>query len=444
MDKSFVFHRRLDRKLPLAVHAEGAWITDEAGKRYIDASGGPICVNVGHGRTEVAEAMAAQAAHLDYVHGPMFTSEVVETLAKRLHSHAPQSIDRFYFCSSGCEAVETAMKLARQIQMARGESTRYRVISRWHSYHGSTLGALSATGKPGMRNPFIPMLPPSIHIPPPYCFRCHYRLTYPQCGVRCAHALEDAVQAEGKDTISAFLAETILGSTIGAVVPPAEYYGIISNICRKNGILLILDEVMCGMGRSGKWFATQHYGVDPDLMVLGKGLNGGYAPLSAVGCRSAHLEIIRKKSGNFIHGHTFSHHPFAAAAALAVVDILEKEDLVSRAQSLGEYLGKALKRLEDHPHVGEVRGVGLMWAVEFIKEKKTHVPFPRHMRLTEKVFDALMDAGVITYKCAGFRGGNGDAIMLGPPFVIKREELDRVVDAIVPALEKGLQDIRSH
>ncbi|MCF8127521.1 MAG: aspartate aminotransferase family protein [Deltaproteobacteria bacterium] len=443
MTDSFVFHRRLDRELPLAVRADGVWITDDTGKRYLDASGGPICVNVGHGRPEVAKAMAAQAEQLDYVHGPMFTSETVETLAKKLHDHAPASIDRFYFCSSGCEAVETAMKLARQIQTARGESSRYRVISRWHSYHGSTLGALSATGKPGMRKPFIPMLPPAVHIPPPYCFRCHYRLTYPQCGIRCAHALDDAIRVEGENTISAFLAETILGSTIGAVVPPPEYYEIISHICREHGILLIMDEVMCGMGRSGKWFGVEHYGINPDMMVLGKGLNGGYAPLSAVGCNSAHLEMLRRQSGNFIHGHTFSHHPVAAAAGLRVVDILEKEDLVNRAQELGAYLGNRLKTLLDHPHVADVRGVGLMWAVEFAKDWE-NTPFSRGMQLTEKVFDALMDAGVITYKCAGFHNGNGDAIMLGPPFVIKQEELDRVVDAIVPALEKGLQDIRSH
>ena len=442
MAESFVFHRRLDRRLPLAVHADGVWITDDTGKRYLDASGGPICVNVGHGRTAVAEAMAAQAADLDYVHGPMFTSDVVETLAKRLHSHAPPSIDRFYFCSSGCEAIETAMKLARQIQTARGESGRYRVISRWHSYHGSTLGALSVTGKPGMRNPFIPMLPPAVHIPPPYCFRCHYRLTYPQCGIRCAHALEEAIGVEGENTISAFLAETILGSTIGAVVPPPEYYEIISRICREHGILLIMDEVMCGMGRSGKWFGVEHYGINPDMMVLGKGLNGGYAPLSAVGCRSAHLEMLREQSGNFIHGHTFSHHPVAAAAGLRVVDILEKENLVNRAQELGAYLGNGLKTLLDHPHVADVRGIGLMWAVEFAKDRE-NTPFSRGMQLTERVFDALMDAGVITYKCAGFHNGSGDAIMLGPPFIIKKEELDRVVDAILPALEKGLQEIRS-
>lgn len=438
MKNSFVFHRRLDCALPTAVSAKGVWITDQKGKQYLDASGGPICVNVGHGRLEVAEAMAAQAIQVDYVHGPIFTSETVETLAERLSFHAPKSIDRFYFCSSGCEAIETAMKLARQIQTARGESGRYRVISRWHSYHGSTLGALSATGKPGMRNPFIPMLPPSIHIPPPYCLRCHYRLTYPECHIRCAHALDDAIRLEGKNTISAFLAETILGSTIGAVVPPREYYDIISAICREHGVLLILDEVMCGMGRSGTWFGTEHYGVDPDIMVLGKGLNGGYAPLSAVGCGSTHLGLLHENSGNFIHGHTFSHHPVAAAAALAVVDILEKEDLVRRAHELGEYLGNILTSLSDHPHVAEIRGIGMMWAVEFTKDKQTLAPFPRERKITEKIFDALMEAGIITYKCIGFAQGEGDAIMLGPPFTIKRQELDLVVDGIKTVLEKVL------
>jgi len=438
MKNSFVFHRRLDRALPTAVRAKGVWITDAEGKQYLDASGGPICVNVGHGRQEVVEAMAAQATRVDYVHGPMFTSETVETLAERLSFHAPRSIDRFYFCSSGCEAIETAMKLARQIQTARGESGRYRVISRRYSYHGSTLGALAATGKPGMRNPFIPMLPPSIHIPPPYCLRCHYGLTYPECQIRCAHALDEAIRFEGKNNISAFLAETILGSTIGAVVPAREYYEIISAICREHGILLILDEVMCGMGRSGTWFGTEHYRLEPDIMVLGKGLNGGYAPLSAVGCESAHLDLLREKNGNFIHGHTFSHHPVAAAAALAVVDILEKEDLVHRAHELGEYLGKALTSLSDHPNVAEVRGIGMMWAVEFTKDKETLAPFPRERKITEKIFDALMEAGIITYKCVGFTGGAGDAIMLGPPFTIKREELDRVVDGIKTVLEKVL------
>lgn len=438
MDNCFVFHRRLDGDLPTAVRAKGVWITDAEGRQYLDASGGPICVNVGHGRPEVVEAMAAQAERVDYVHGPLFTTKTVETLAKRLVSHAPESIDRFYFCSSGCEAIETAMKLARQIQRARGESDRYRVISRWHSYHGSTLGALSATGKSSMRDPFIPMLLPSVHIPPPYCLRCYYHLTYPECHIRCAHALDEAIRLEGKNTISAFLAETILGSTIGAVVPPREYYDIISAICQKHGILLVLDEVMCGMGRSGTWFGAEHYGIEPDIIVLGKGLNGGYVPLSAVGCGRSHLNLLRQQNGNFIHGHTFSHHPVAAAAALAVVDILEKENLVNRSHDLGKYLGKALTTLSDHPHVAEVRGIGMMWAIEFTKEKETLKTFPRKEKVTERIWNSLMESGVITYKCIGFAGGEGDAIMLGPPFIIRKKELDLVVETMHSVLEKML------
>ena len=430
MKESCVFHRRLDRPLPRAVKAEGVWIYDETGKKYLDASGGPICVNVGHCRTEIADAMAGQARQLAYVHGHMFTSDPIESLAMRLAAHAPEGINRFYFCSSGCEAIETAIKLARQIHIARGDAERYRIISRWNAYHGATLGALSATGKTSMREPFQPLLGPSIHIPSPYCLRCHFGLTYPDCGLRCAHALDEAIRHEGRHTISAFLAETILGSTIGAVVPPPEYYAVIRDICDHHGILLILDEVMCGMGRTGKWFGLDHYGVVPDMITLGKGLNGGYAALSAVGCRAAHLDVLREKAGNFIHGHTFSHHAVAAAAALSVVEILERENLIERAASLGGYLEKRLAPLADHPHVGQVRGIGMMWAIEVVRDKKTLAPFPRKEKLTEKMADRLMDMGIILYKCAGFANGDGDAVMLGPPFVISESELDLAVDAI--------------
>jgi len=435
---SHVFHRRLDRTLPVAIRAQGVWIYDAHGRKYLDASGGPICVSVGHGRSVVADAISRQARTVDYVHGTMFTTETLEELARRLALHAPAGINRFYFCSSGSEAVETAMKLARQIQAARGEAGRFRVISRWHAYHGSTLGALSVTGKPGMRDPFLPMLPPAIHIPPPYCLRCHYRLTYPACGMRCAHALEDAIRLEGSRTISAFLAETVLGATIGAVAPPPEYYGVVADICRRYGVLLILDEVMCGMGRTGKWFAAEHYGVEPDMMVLGKGLSGGYAALSAVGCREEHLDLLLKSPGNFIHGHTFSHHAVAAAAGLAVLDILEAEKLVQRAYDLGTYLGGILAPLNSHPHVAEVRGIGMMWAVEFVKEKDAQKPFPRAERVAERIWEGLMASGVISYTCIGFAGGEGDAIMFGPPFIITREELDWAVANLKAVLEEIL------
>jgi len=438
LDSGHVFYRRLDKVLPRALRAEGVWIYDEKGKRYLDASGGPICLNIGHGRSEVARAMWRQAREVAYVHGTMFSTGSVEELARRLVSHAPEGIERFYFCAGGGEAVETAVKLSRQVHLAKGDRERYRLISRWQSYHGATLGALSATGKPSMRDPFIPMLLPVVHIPPPYCLRCFYGLTYPGCGIRCAYALEEAVKQEGPNTISAFLAETICGATLGAVVPPREYYDIISSICRRYGIFLILDEVMCGLGRTGAWFAAEHYGLKPDFLVLGKGLSGGYIPLSAVGCRREYMEIIQEKAGNFMHGHTYSHHPVAAAAGVATLEILERENLVARAQHLGVHLEEILKPLRQLANVGDVRGRGLMWAVEFVKDKNTLEPFDRSKKVTERLYDHLMDSGIITYKCTGFAGGNGDALMLGPPFIIEREELGMAVQAIGEAVEKVL------
>jgi adenosylmethionine-8-amino-7-oxononanoate aminotransferase len=436
MDSSHVFHRRLDQTPPKAVRAEGVWIYDENDKPYLDASGGPITVNVGHGRNEIAEAISQQAKNLAYVHGPMFTSDPVEKLAKKLAEHAGRGIDRFYFCSSGCEAVETAIKLARQIQMARNETSRYRIISRWQSFHGATLGALSVTGKTSMRAPYSPMLSAGIHIPPPYCLRCHYNLCYPSCDLRCAHALEEMIVQQGPETIAAFLAETICGSTIGVSVPPGKYYEIIEKICRRHGVLLILDEVMCGMGRTGKWFGMLHYHVKPDIITLGKGINAGYVPLSAVGCRSAHVNLLRDTLGSFNHGHTFSHHAVAAACGLEVVNILEREDLVHQAHRQGQYLEKIMKPLEAHPNVAQARGIGLMWALEIVKDKKRLTPFPRKEKITERLFDMLFKMGFITYKCVGFAGGDGDAIMLGPPFIISRGELEDTVAAIEVVLNR--------
>lgn len=432
---SAVFHRRLDRTLPKAVRSEGVWIEDETGQRYLDASGGPICINVGHGRAEVAEAVGRQCQKLAYVHGPMFTSDPVEELARRLAHHAGADLSRFYFCCSGCEAVETAIKLARQIHLARGDAGRFRLISRWQSYHGATLGALSATGKPAMRQPFLPQLLPVIHIPPPYCYRCYYDLTYPTCQVRCARALEDVIQQEGSGSISAFLAESILGSTIGAVVPPPEYYAVITDICRHHGVLLIMDEVMAGLGRSGRWFGFQHYDLQPDIITLGKGLNGGYVPLSAVGCRTEHYETL-KAAGGFVHGHTFSHHAVGAAAGLAVVSILEQEDLISQVNRRGASLAEQLAPLRQHPHVGDIRGIGLMWAIEFVQDQTSRKPFARERHITEKLTAQLMQQGIIVYPCTGFASGQGDAIMLGPPFIITEDEIEIVMAEIKVAMER--------
>lgn len=438
MQDGFVFHRRLDRDLPHASRTTGVWVYDAAGRNYIDASGGPICVNVGHGRKEIAAAMAQQAQMAAYVHGSMFTTDVIERLAEGLASHAPRGIEKFYFCSSGCEAIETAIKLARQIHLANGDSRRYRIVSRWLSYHGATLAALAVGGKTSMRHHFTPMLPPSIHIPAPYCLRCHYHLDYPSCGLRCALALDDAIRMEGPETIAAFIAEPICGSTVGAVVPPFEYYRLITEICKAHGVLFILDEVMTGMGRSGKWFAAEHYQLQPDMIVMGKGLSGGYVPLSAVGCRREQVELIRGHAGNFIHGHTFSHHAVAAAAGVKVLEILETEGLIQRAAERGRYLERELGALSRNSHVADVRGIGLMWAVELVADKPSLKPYPRSDGVAERLADHLFRAGVITYPCTGFVNGNGDALMIGPPFIITENELDVVIQTIDASIKELL------
>jgi adenosylmethionine-8-amino-7-oxononanoate aminotransferase len=431
-----VFHRKLDSRLPRAEKAEGAWIEDSEGRRYLDASGGPILVNVGHGREEIATAVHDQILKCDYVHGTMFTTSVVEDLAIALAKHSPQGIDRFYFLSTGAEAVETAIKLARQIQIDSGRLQRFKLISRWKSYHGLTLGALSAMGRTTFRVPFAPLLTEVVHIPPPYCLRCSYGLTYPKCGLRCALALEETIQNVGPDIVSAFLAETVIGATLASCPPPPGYFKLIREICDRYNVLLILDEVMCGLGRTGRWFAAEHYDVVPDIVTLGKGLSGGVAALSAVGVQSKYFDVIKKGTGNFIHGGTYSHHAVAAAAGLSTIGILQREKLVERVDHYGKILGKKLKkRIGNIPNVADIRGIGFMWGIEIVKDKKTLKPFPRQDKVAERLWEALFQKGIITYKSTGLAGIDGDALMVAPPFIIEDEEMDLVVESIGQVLE---------
>jgi adenosylmethionine-8-amino-7-oxononanoate aminotransferase len=397
-----LFPRILDKPLPEAKSARGVWIEDSKGHRYLDASGGAIVVNVGHGREEIAKAVYEQILSCHYVHPTMFTTRAAETLASALANHTPEGLDRFYFLSSGSEAVETAIKLARQIHLADGRPQRFRLVARWKSYHGLSLGALSAMGRTAFRVPYAPMLSDAVHIPPPYCLRCSYGLTFPACDLRCALALAETIENVGPDIVSA---------------------------------LLIMDEVMCGMGRTGQWFACQHYDVIPDIITMGKGIAGGVLALSAVGVRSDHFETVRKKSGGFTHGGSFSHHPVAAAAGLATIEILEKDKLVERVARLGIDLGLKLKeRLADHPNVADVRGIGFLWGVELVKDKNSNTPFPRHDKVAERVWEALFQKGVLVYKSTGLAGKDGDALLVAPPFVIKKDELTYVADAIKEVL----------
>jgi hypothetical protein len=434
-----VFHRVLDKQLPQAQASKGVWIETSDGKRYLDASGGAVVVNVGHGRDEIADAVGEQLRRLSYVHPTMFTTAALEELSGALAVRTPGGLDRFYFMSSGSEAVETAVKLARQIQVARGNPDRQVLISRWKSYHGLTMGALAAAGRTSFRLPFYSMLRDAVHIPPPYCLRCSYGLTYPACRLRCALALDETIQNLGPSVVSAFIGETVGGASIAVCPPPEGYWPLVREICDRHRVLLILDEVMCGMGRTGKWFAAEHYSVVPDIMVLGKGLSGGTLALSAVATSTDHMETVRGKGGNFVHGGTFSHNGIACAAGLAALKILEREGLVERAAQMGRLIGRRLREaLATSPHVGDVRGIGMMWGVEFVRDRQSLAPFPRSEKVTEKLWQALFDQGVILYKSVAMAGIDGDGLIVAPPFIISEGEIDQVVQALRGAMRTVL------
>jgi hypothetical protein len=424
---------------------EGVYLYDTEGRRYLDGSGGAIVVNIGHGVPQVAEAMAEQAARAAHAHPTMFTSRPVETYAEALAEVVSLPNPRFFLLSSGSEAVETAIKLARQVQVERGRPARYLVISRQQSYHGTTLGALAATGKPKMRAPFQPMLPESRHIPPPYCYRCSFGyaqdrpfgLAYPGCELRCADALEAEIKRVGAANVAAFVAEPVSGATLGAVVPPDGYWPRIREICDRYDVLLIADEVMTGFGRTGRWFALQHWNVVPDIVAMSKGTAGGYCPLSVTAARGDLVEAIVSGSGDFVHGGTFSHHPVTAAAGLATLRYLQEHDLVAGAARKGKILERKLRTgLEDVSCVGDVRGIGLMWGVEFVADRGSKTPFPPDRHFAQRVADAAFARGLIVYASSGCVDGTaGDHLTLGPPFVITEDHMDEMVTLLRRALE---------
>jgi adenosylmethionine-8-amino-7-oxononanoate aminotransferase len=432
MEATHVFRRRISQPHPQAVRGEGVYLWDAAGRRYIDASGGAIVVNIGHGVAEVAQAMAAQAAAVAYVHGSVFTTEVLERYSDRLAGLVPLDDPRFYYLTSGSEAVEAALKFARQVQVARGERGREVIISRWGSYHGATLGALAVTGKPAMRHLFAPLFRDQPHIPPPYCYRCPLDATYPACDLACAESLEVEIRRQGPERVAAFIAEPVSGATLGAVVPPAEYWPRVRAICDRHGVLLIADEVMTGFGRTGRWFGMEHWGVRPDVMTMGKGATGGYFPLAIMAVRAADVATVVRAHGDFNHGGTFSHHAVGAAAALATLDYLEAHDLLARAAAQGAALGDTLRaKLGGLTGVGDVRGLGMMWGVEFVADRATRAPFPPLANFSQRVSDLALERGVIVYPGhGGIDGVSGDHLMVAPPFVVTAEEIAQVVEVL--------------
>ncbi|UCC63409.1 MAG: aminotransferase class III-fold pyridoxal phosphate-dependent enzyme [Anaerolineae bacterium] len=426
-----VFYRRLGHEYPIVARGQGVYLYDTKGKSYLDASGGALVVNIGHGVPEITEAMATQARQVSFAHGTQFTSQPLETYAAALGDVSPIPDPWLYLVSGGSEAIETALKLARQVCVARGGAGRYKIIARWSSYHGATLGALSASGRTPLRRPYAPLLADFAHIPPAYCYRCPFGRAYPSCDLACADALEAEVQRQGPETVAAFIAEPVVGATLAAAVPPREYWPRVREICDRHGVLLIADEVMTGMGRTGKWFAIEHWNVMPDVLVTAKGASGGYFPLGLVLAREELVEAIRSGPGNFTHGFTYANGVMGAAVGLAVLRHLKAHDLVAASARMGEYLLQRLGSLRDLPSVGDVRGLGLMAGVELVADKASKRPFPRAQRVAEQVQAEAMARGVIVYYGTGLADGiDGDAVLLGPPFIVTPAQIDEMAGVL--------------
>jgi adenosylmethionine-8-amino-7-oxononanoate aminotransferase len=437
-----VFYRRLAHYHPRITRGDGVYLFDDQNKRYLDGSGGALVVNAGHGIERITAAMSQQATQAAYIHSTMFTSEAIERYARQLGAITPIPDAKFYFLTSGSEATETAAKLARQTQLDRGEKNRHITISRRMSYHGVSLGALALTGKAKMRNPFLSMFKDVPHIPPPYCYRCPFGLELPGCDLRCATALETEIKRIGSEYVSAFIAEPVSGATLGAVVPPDEYWPRIREICDRYGVLLIADEVMTGMGRTGKWFAVEHWNVTPDITTIGKGAASGYFPLSAVAVKGEFVDLIANGTGDFIHGGTFSHHAVGAATGLAILEYLTAQNLLEAVAENGKYLGEKLRsETNNMACVGDIRGIGLMWGVEFVKRADSKTPFEPEFHFSQKVADDAFRHGLIIYPgSGGVDGLAGDHIMIGPPFIITRDQIDEIVDILHHSVQRVVED----
>ena len=424
--------------LPTVARARGCELWDTEGRRWLDGAGGAIVVGIGHGEASVAEAIAAQAAEVAYAHGTMFTSGPLEAYADELAPLLPLDDPRVYPVSGGSEAVETALKMARAYHLAGGED-RHRVIGRRGSYHGNTRGALDVGGRDPLRRPYLPWLGQAGHTLAAYEYRCPFPDTHPAgCGARYAQELEREILASPPGTVAAFVAEPVAGAGLGAAVPPDDYWPAVTEVCRRHGVLVIADEVMTGFGRTGRWFACDHWGIRPDILVLAKGAASGYWPLGlAVASGEVHDRI---GEGGFTHGLTYSHHVVGAAAGRAVLEVLRERRLVEAAETQGKRLRAGLEaRLAGHPAAGDIRGLGLMVAVELVADLATRAPFPREARVAERVVAAARDRGLLLYSSTGCAdGAEGDLVMLGPPLVVTDPEVDEMAELTAAAVESAI------
>ena len=436
---SHIFPRHTKSNLPIAVKGEGSYIFDDSGKSYLDASGGAAVSCLGHAHPTVIKALHRQLDELTYAHTSFFTSEQAEKLADRLCLEAPKGIDRVYLVSGGSEAVEAALKLARQYYVEKGEPNRKAIIARHQSYHGNTLGALAAGGNKWRRDQFAPLLIDTHHITSCFAYRGKNESEDDfEYGQRVANELELKLLELGPETVMAFIAEPVVGATAGAVTAVDGYFRRIREICDKYGVLLVLDEVMCGMGRTGYLYACEHDETRPDIICIAKGLGAGYQPIGAMLCSSAIYAVIENGSGFFQHGHTYLGHPMAAAAANAVLDVLIDQNLLSDVRPKGDVLENLLQaKFNQHPHIGDIRGRGLFRAIELVEDRDTKAPFDPELKIAAKIKKSAQNNGLLCYPMSGtIDGKQGDHVLLAPPFIISNNELDELVHKLSVTIDQ--------
>jgi adenosylmethionine-8-amino-7-oxononanoate aminotransferase len=425
----YVFRRDWSKSYPIIDRGEGVYLFDTRGKRYLDGSGGPAVVSIGHGVCEeVIDSMVEQARRVFFPYAGHFVSEPQIELAKKMIHFAPPGMSQVYLVSGGSEATEVALKLVRQYHIERGNLSRVKVISRWQSYHGATVGALSLSGHTPRRIDYLPYLLNFPHILPPFCYRCPFGKEYPSCGTYCAYDLERTIKREGKESIAAFIAEPIIGNTVGAAVPPAEYFPIIREICNRYGILLIVDEVITGFGRTGKNFGIDHWNVIPDLIITGKGISSGYTPLGAVIMHESICDVfMNSKRSTFFLGYTYSGNPLSCAVGLAVLRYIEKNNLVGRSAQMGKYLFERFSKMKELPMVGDIRGRGLLLGIELVNDKEEKTSFERSRRIAETIASKAFVRGLILLSGSGTVDGvSGDHLLIAPPFIIEEEQIEEM------------------
>jgi adenosylmethionine-8-amino-7-oxononanoate aminotransferase len=428
---------------PLVIErAEGAWLYTRDGRRILDAGAGAVVVNVGQGREEIARLAGEVVGRVNYVL-PVWNTPDRERLCQRLARWTPPGLNHFFFASGGSEAVEASIKFALMYHKLKGRPNKKKIISRQLSYHGNTLAALSVGGNVSRRADYEHVLFDWPHIPPSYCYRCPWGKTYPGCAIECATALEDEIQRHGADSIAAFIAEPMMGATGGVVPPVKEYWPMIADICRRHEVLLIIDEVMTGFGRTGKRFAVDHWDLKPDVLIAAKGLTGGYIPMGMIAVDEKLIAECEQLGADFMF-YTYSAHPLACAIADRVLEIMEREHLVERSAELGARLGAQIKEtLSGHPMVGDIRGVAMFWGIELVRDRATRTPYDPDSRVITKVLAAAMRHGLFVYPASGMAGkAGGDTVMVTPPFVIAEAEIEYIVNNLRTALDEvysGLQ-----